>query len=207
MTLNLMLDLNYKNKIKNYCFTIINYYICLVEFKFESMKLVRIIAALLYVLARITAFFYLLTAIYTLINCVFEGPFFEKIENNRFAINFPFTSRHFLLGSEYTLAYVSEMVLGLTLYGLFFVVLSNVFKAFKQERLFTKEGLKNLKGFYQFNLVLYPVAIIIWSLFSIEDFPFFAMIIAHAIMGIFIFFMAAIFEQGVNLQNEQDLYI
>ncbi|MGX7668459.1 DUF2975 domain-containing protein [Flavobacterium pedocola] len=171
------------------------------------MKVVRIIASFLYVLVRIAAFFYLLTAIYALINCVFEGPFFEKMENNRFAINLAFTNQHFLLGSEYTLAYVAEMVLGLALYGLFFWVLSNVFKTFKQERLFTREGLKNLKQFYQFNLLLYPVAIIIWSLFSIEDFPFFAMIVAHAIMGIFIFFMAAIFQQGVNLQNEQDLYI
>jgi hypothetical protein len=171
------------------------------------MKLVRIIASFLYVVTRIVSFFYLLTAVYTLINCLLKGPFFEIIENNRFAINFPFTNRHFLLGSEYTVAYVAEMVLGLFLYGLFFMVLSNVFKTFKQERLFTNEGLKNLKGFYQFNLLLYPAAVIIWSLFSIEDFPFFAMIVAHAIMGVFIFFMAAIFQQGVNLQNEQDLYI
>ncbi|MES2810868.1 MAG: DUF2975 domain-containing protein [Bacteroidota bacterium] len=171
------------------------------------MKIVRIIASFLYVLTRIAAFFYSVTAIYALVNCLFEGPFFEKMENNRFAINFPFTEKHFLLGSVYTLEYVAEMVLGLGLYGLFFFVLSNVFKTFKQERLFTKSGLKHLKQFYQFNLLLYPVAIVIWTLFSFEDFPFFAMIVAHAIMGIFIFFMAAIFEQGVNLQNEQDLYI
>lgn len=171
------------------------------------MKLVRVIASFLFVIVRITAVFYLITAIYALINCVFAGPFFEIMEKNRFAINFPFSSRHFLLGSEYTVAYVAEMVLGLLLYGLFFWVLGSVFKTFKQERLFTNAGLKNLKQFYRFNLVLYPVVIVIWSLFSIEDFPFFAMIVAHAIMGVFIFFMAAIFQQGVNLQNEQDLYI
>lgn len=171
------------------------------------MKPVRIIASFLFVVGRIAAFFYLLTAIYTLINCLFEGPFFEIMENNRFAINFPFTRQHFLLGSEYSWKYVTEMILGLAVYGLFFLVLSNVFKTFKQERLFTKDGLKNLKQFYQFNLLLYPVVTIVWSLFSFEDFPFFAMIVAHGIMGIFIFFMAAIFQQGVNLQNEQDLYI
>ena len=179
----------------------------LCNFNLEPMKLVRVIASFLFVIVKIVAVFYLITAIYALVNCAFKGPFFEKMEQNRFAINFPFTKQHFLLGSEYTVAYVAEMVLGLSLYGLFFWVLSNVFKTFKQERLFTKEGLKNLKCFYQFNLLLYPIAIIIWSLFSIEDFPFFAMIVAHAIMGIFIFFMAAIFQQGVNLQNEQDLYI
>ncbi len=171
------------------------------------MKPVRIIASFLFVVGRITAFFYLLTAIYTLINCLFEGPFFEIMENNRFAINFPFTTQHFLLGSEYSWEYVAEMVLGLAVYGLFFLVLSNVFKTFKQERLFTKEGLKNLKHFYQFNLLFYPILTILWSFISVEDFPFFAMIVAHAIMGVFIFFMAAIFQQGVNLQHEQDLYI
>ena len=171
------------------------------------MKLVRIIASYLHIVVKIVAVAYLLTTFYTLINCVFEGPFFERMEENRFAIKFPFTNQHFLLGSEFTLEYVSEMVLGLALYGLFFWVLGNVFKTFKQERLFTHDGLRNLKQFYQFNLLLYPIAAILWSVISIEDFPFFAMIVAHAIMGVFIFFMAAIFQQGVSLQNEQDLYI
>ncbi|UOK41387.1 MULTISPECIES: DUF2975 domain-containing protein [Flavobacterium] len=171
------------------------------------MKLVRIIASYLHIVVKIVAVAYLLTAFYALINCVFEGPFFERMEENRFAINFPFTNQHFLLGSEFTLEYVSEMVLGLALYGLFFWVLGNVFKTFKQERLFTKDGLRNLKQFYQFNLLLYPVVAVLWSVISIEDFPFLAMIVAHAIMGVFIFFMAAIFQQGVSLQNEQDLYI
>lgn len=171
------------------------------------MKSVKIIASILEKIVKIVALGYLLTAIYTLINCLFGGPFFEMLEQNRFAINFPFTKQHFLLGSEYTFAYVAEMVLGIGIYGLFFWVLGNVFKAFKQERLFTKKGLAYLKQFYWFNLGLYPLIAIIWSMISIEDFPFIAMIIAHSIMGVFIYFMSAIFEQGVNLQNEQDLYI
>ncbi|MBK9734100.1 MAG: DUF2975 domain-containing protein [Saprospiraceae bacterium] len=171
------------------------------------MKSIKIISSILYYAVKIIAIGYLSTAVYILINCLFEGPFFEKLENNRFAINFPFTSKHFLLGSEYTTAYVAEMVLGIALYGFFFYLLSGVFNAFKQKKLFTDFGIKKLKHFYIFNLAVYPILAIFWSFISVEDFPFIAMIIAHLIMGFFIFFMNAIFEQGYKLQNEQDLFI
>ncbi|NHM07606.1 DUF2975 domain-containing protein [Flavobacterium sp. CYK-4] len=171
------------------------------------MKSVKLTSSFLYYLVSIIAYGYLITAIYTLINCTFEGPFFEKLPNNRFAINYPFTSEHFLLGSEFTTNYVAEMVLGIALYGIFFFVLSGVFNAFRQKKLFTLFGVNHLKRFYIFNLVLYPVLAILWAIISIEDFPFFAMISAHLIMGLFIYFMNAIFEQGLRLQNEQDLFI
>ena len=171
------------------------------------MRSVKIISSVLYYLFKFVAIGYLATAFYTLINCIFQAPFFEKLESNRFAVNFPFSSKHFLLGSEFTTEYVAEMVLGITLYGVFFFVLSGVFNAFKQEKLFTHFGIKNLKRFYIFNLFAYPISVIIWSVITVEDFPFLAMIIAHLIMGLFVFFMNAIFEQGVKLQNEQDLFI
>lgn len=171
------------------------------------MKAVKLLSSFLYYIVKVIAFGYLFTAFYTLINCTFEGPFFEKLQNNRFAVNYPFTSKHFLLGSELTSNYVAEMVLGISLYGIFFYVLSGVFNAFRQDKLFTPFGVSNLKRFYRFNLILYPVLAILWSIISMEDFPFFAMIIAHLIMGLFIFFMNAIFEQGLKLQNEQDLFI
>lgn len=171
------------------------------------MKSIKIISSILYYAVKIIAIGYLTTAVYTLTNCIFEGPFFEKLEDNRFALNFPFTSKHFLLGSEFTVDYVTEMVLGIALYGVFFYVLSDVFNAFKQDKLFTNFGIKKLTYFYIFNLIVYPILVIFWSMISIEDFPFIAMIIAHLIMGFFIFFMNAIFKQGVQLQNEQDLFI
>lgn len=171
------------------------------------MRSVKIISTLLYYLFKFVAIGYIVTAIYTLINCLFQAPFFEKIDNNRFAINFPFSSKHFLLGSEFTFEYVAEMVLGITLYGVFFYFLSGVFNAFKQEKLFTHFGIRNLKQFYIYNLFVYPFFVVIWSIITVEDFPFFAMIVAHFIMGLFIFFMNAIFEQGVKIQNEQDLFI
>lgn len=171
------------------------------------MKSVKIIASVLHYAFKIIAFGYVVTAFYTLISCILQTSSFEQLEGNRFAINFPFSSKHFLLGSEFTVEYVSEMVLGITLYGVFFWVLSGVFNAFKQEKLFTHFGIKKLKQFYIFNLFIYPICTIIWSFITVEDFPFLGMIVAHLIMGLFIFFMSAIFQQGVKLQNEQDLFI
>ncbi|MGB4771685.1 MAG: hypothetical protein WBP58_09505 [Chitinophagaceae bacterium] len=171
------------------------------------MRASKKISAFLYYSFLIVSGGYMATALYTLVNCVFRGPFFELLESNRFAINYPFSTKHFLLGSEYTIKYVAEMVLGLGLYGIFFFVLSGVFNAFRQEKLFTLFGIRNLKRFYVFNLFIYPLLVLVWSGITVEDFPFFAMVTAHLIMGIFVFFMHAIFEQGVKLQNEQDLFI
>jgi hypothetical protein len=92
-------------------------------------------------------------------------------------------------------------------YGLFFWLLSNVFKTFRQKKLFTAQGVRNMKFFYIMNLFVCPVLFSILSINSIEDYPYFAMIIGHAILGVLVFFIAAIFEQGVNLQKDQDLFI
>ncbi|MFK7114449.1 hypothetical protein V3468_08350 [Flavobacterium oreochromis] len=171
------------------------------------MKLVKIISHFLFYIVRIVAVGYLLTSLFVLVSTLFKLPNLQMLDAKRFAINFPFSDTHFLLGTEFTFNYVTEMVLGIGLYGLFFWVLSGVFSTFKQERLFTLQGMTNLKYFYLFNLIVYPLLIIVWAVVSIEDFPFLAMVIAHAIMGVFILFMYAIFAQGVHLQNEQDLYI
>lgn len=171
------------------------------------MRLVKIISHFLFYIVRIVSIGYLLTSLFVLISTLFKLPNLQMLDAKRFAINLPFSDFHLLLGTEFTFNYVTEMVLGIGLYGLFFWVLGGVFSTFRQERLFTVQGMTNLRHFYLFNLVVYPLLIIVWSVVSIEDFPFFAMIIAHAIMGVFILFMYAIFKQGVHLQNEQDLYI
>nr|WP_294936958.1 DUF2975 domain-containing protein [uncultured Flavobacterium sp.] len=171
------------------------------------MKLVRIISTILFFLSRILAIAYILTALHLFVSVVFKLPTFELMENNRFVIQYPFTEKSFLLGSEYTFSYVTEMVLIIAFYGLFFWLLGNVFQTFRQVPLFTKQGIRNLKLFYITNLVVSPILFGLLSGFSNEDMPFLAMIVAHAIIGIFAYFLMAIFNEGVGLQNEQDLYI
>ncbi|VXA92303.1 conserved membrane hypothetical protein [Flavobacterium sp. 9AF] len=171
------------------------------------MKTIRLISTFLYLLTSILAIGYIATSVYVLISTWFKLPSLKRIENGRFAINYPFTQKAFLLGSEFSLQYISEMVIGIGFYGVFFLLLSHVFYTFKQERLFTLQGVGNLSRFYIFNLFVAPILLIILASFSMEDLPYGGMIFAHLIFGVFALFIATIFRQGLNLQNEQDLFI
>jgi len=171
------------------------------------MKLVRYISTVAFYLTRLIAAGYILTALYIILCVAFNLHTLQHLPDNRFAICYPFTSEHFLLGAEYTAGYIVEMVLLIFLYGVFFALLSNVFKSFRPQKIFTIQGIRHLQWFYLINLLLFPLVFIIFGIYSIEDYPYVAMITAHCIMGIFALFIAAIFEQGVNLQNDQDLII
>lgn len=171
------------------------------------MKPTRIIATILFYLTRILAAGYLFTSMYILFSSSLKLSSFKLLENNRFAITYPFTDKNFLLGSENTIQYIAEMAISIGFYGVFFYLLSTVFNTFMQQRLFTFQGVKNLKRFYFFNLFITPVVLGVIATISIEDLPYVGLIVAHFIIGIFALFLEAIFRQGVNLQNEQDLFI
>ena len=171
------------------------------------MKLTRIIATIGLFLSRIISIIYFATALHLLISIIFRLPTFKLLPSNVFIILYPLSAKTFIIGSSFSAGYIAEMALIILFYGLFFWLLSNVFKTFRQKKLFTAQGVKNLKFFYIMNLFVCPVLFTILSIDSIEDYPYFAMIIGHAILGIFVFFIAAIFEQGVNLQKDQDLFI
>ena len=171
------------------------------------MKLTRFIATIAFYISKLMAAVYFLSALHLLISSIFKLSTLKLLENNRFQLNYPFTNKPFLLGSEYSFSYLTEMVSIIIFYGLFFWFLSNVFKTFRKQKLFTSQGIKNLKIFYITNLIISPVLFIMLSFFSKEDYPYFAMIMGHAIVGLFALFLAAIFNQGVNLQKDQDLFI
>lgn len=171
------------------------------------MKTTRIISTFLFYLVRAISLLYCVTTVYITIATSFKTSALRILENNRFAICYPFTDKYFILGSEYTLHYITEMIVTLAFYSLFFFGLSSVFKTFKQTKLFTVQGVFHLKAFYITNLLIAPIIFGIISMQPTEDFPYFAMIVAHAIIGIFAFFIASIFQQGVNLQTDQDLFI
>lgn len=171
------------------------------------MKLVRHISIIAFYLTRVMAAGYILTALYIILCVLFQPSTLQHLPGNRFAICYPFTSEHFLLGAEYTVGYITEMILVIFLYGAFFALLSNVFQSFRPQKIFTMKGIRHLRFFYLINLFLFPLVFLILGIYSIEDYPYVAMITAHCIMGIFALFLAAIFEQGLNLQNDQDLII
>ena len=171
------------------------------------MKTTRIISTLLFYFVRIIAFLYSLTTVYVAIVTIFKTNALRVLEHNRFAVCYPFTDKNFILGSAYTFHYITEMLVTLAFYSLFFFGLSNVFQTFKQTKLFTARGVFHLKIFYITNLLMAPIIFSCISINPTEDFPYFAMIVGHAIIGIFAFFIAAIFQQGLHLQTDQDLII
>jgi hypothetical protein len=167
------------------------------------MKAVRVIASFLYHLTSLLSILYLLTGLYSLVVIMVPGmPI--RVTDGVFEIYYPFTKSPFLLG-DYTRSFFTTMWLTTFGYGIFLWLLSRVFKTFKQQKLFTSIGVKRLSAFYIVNLVA-PITILI--LLAIAGQGINEMIIItglHAILGIFAFFMAAIFKQGLLLQEEQDL--
>ncbi|MCJ0741268.1 hypothetical protein [Pedobacter montanisoli] len=153
----------------------------------------------------ISAVYFLITAYATF--CLSTGLRLNIIDEKKFAILWPFSSKPFLLG-DYNLPYILfDFILILGFYGLFFLLTANVFKLFFQPKLFTLKGIRQLKWFYLLNLILPGTCMVLAHLFSYIEEGIEMLVVIHFILGIFAYFLAAIFSQGVKLQNEQDLFI
>jgi hypothetical protein len=172
------------------------------------MKSVRIVANILFYLTRVAAIIYVITAVYTtavVLLYVSGAAAPMNVENGAFEIYYPFTTAPFLLG-DYTNSFLTMMILLISFYALFLWLLSNVFNTFRQTKLFTPAGVRRLSRFYVTNLTVPIISLIAAVLFyhdAVNDIA--AISFLHIIIGVFAFFMAAIFKQGLVLQEEQDL--
>ena len=174
------------------------------------MKTVRFTAGILYYLSRILAIIVSAIAVYALVIILLhlnnpDASLPIKIVNNdRFEIFYPFTQTTFLLG-DYTASYLVSNLLTITFYGLFLWLLGGVFHAFKQQKIFTKKGMMQLSVFYIVNLIVPFVFVALLFVFGQEVLDIVRIILLHLVIGVFAFFMSAIFRQGLLLQEEQDL--
>ncbi len=171
------------------------------------MKVTQSLATLLFYLTRVLAFCYGVIAIYlasTLIiyNISSKGPI--EVHEGAFTVFYPFTKKPVFLG-DYNAYYISTTMLTLGIYILFIWLLSNVFNAFRGSRLFTRQNVSRLWRFTILN-VLGPLFALMLLILIGRMYPN-AIVIAllHILLGVFSFFMAAIFKQGLQLQEEQDL--
>ncbi len=170
------------------------------------MQQVRFISSFLYWLSRILAIPYLLTAAYIVLAAIAGGKLLQPIDNGRrFRINFPFTEQPFLLGDSPSFWYLFEMIAFIGLYGIFFWLLGNVFRLFRQEKLFTEKGVKTLRIFYLLNLLVPLPFLIAHIVLRYEVETLVILTVLHAVVGVFAYFMAVIFSRGLQLQTEQDL--
>jgi hypothetical protein len=171
------------------------------------MKTARLIANVLFYISRLFAIPYIFTAIHATIAVIFKtSAFWLEKEGSRFIIAYPFTQKRFLLG-ENDSNYIFEMLAFLGLFGIFLWLLGNVLNIFRQEKLFTIKNLKRLTLFYMFNFIIPPLFLIYNIAINFEIETIVIITFSHFVIGVFAYFMGAIFKQGLNLQKEQDLFI
>ncbi len=171
------------------------------------MNNVKLVSKLLFYFTRFLAGFYFLMVTHSGIALLTEWSLKFKENGKYFQVCFPFTKTPVLNGDN-NLPYIFlEFLIPLGLYGLFFLLLGNVFKVFFQQRLFTDTGVKHLKRFYLGNFIIPGVMVLLVSFIDEPDIDGIMVIVLHGIIGIFAFFLAAIFKQGLDLQNEKDLFI
>lgn len=171
------------------------------------MQKTKIISKVLYYISRIFAILYLGTVVYATISLLSGWSTKEYGDGNFIHILYPFTDRPFL-NIDNNLHYILfSFLLPIGLYGLFFWLTGNVLKIFYQPKLFTVSGVRNLRIFYLANLILPILSLIISSVFVAIENIIIALVAVHFVLGIFAYFLAAIFKQGLKLQNEQELFI
>ncbi len=169
------------------------------------MKKTKIISKILYAITKSLAWIYLVIGLYGTFAWITKTNI--HIEGTKAIINYPFTDVSFLI-LDNNLAYFSlSFLMPILSYTLFFWLLSNVSRVFYQDKLFTKPNIRHLKRFYSANIIL-PVVLVTFSSFFITiEKGIFIITALHLVLGIFIFIISEIFNQGLSLQNEQDLYI
>ena len=172
------------------------------------MKNTKIISTLLFYVTRVVAILYFTTTLYSVVSLLTEWSFITRENGQYFSICYPFTVSPFLNGENNWGYKIFNFIIPIGFYGVFFLLLSNVFKVFKRPKLFTPFGVIQLKCFYLANIILPSFIILLASTFAekIEEGLEFVAVI-HFFLGVFAYFLAAIFKQCLHLQDEQDLYI
>jgi hypothetical protein len=175
------------------------------------MERIRGLARLLFYLSRLMSFFCLAIAAYALVIITLSTQTNMKglpvaLSNGGFTIFLPFSRIPFLVGDN-SVSYIFTSLSIVTLYGIFLWLLGSVFSVFMQKKIFIPKSVKRLKHFYLFNFFVPVIYIICLILFAQEIRDALVIAFLHLMIGVFIYFMAIIFQQGLVLQEEQDLTI
>jgi len=173
----------------------------------SSMNNVKTMARFLFYSTRIVAYLYAAIALHSGIALVTRWSFRTSENGRHFQILFPFTPTAILNGDNNLHYTLFEFLIPLSLYSLFFFWLSSVFKVFFQPKLFTENAIYRLNRFYLANFIAPGLMLVIVSITDHFEAEALVLVMLHAVIGIFAYFLAAIFKKGVNLQKEQDLII
>jgi hypothetical protein len=173
------------------------------------MQTVKLLAKVLYHLTRILAVIYSAVGLYAVIVILLykltsSASVPINIADQKFTIYLPFSKIPFLLG-DYASYYLLPMLLLVCFYSIFFWLLSGVFSAFKQAKLFVPKGIVQLSRFYKSNLIIPAIILIVSIICNYGVGDMITLTFLHMVLGVFAFFMAVMFKQGLLLQEEQDL--
>ncbi len=169
------------------------------------MKQSKLIARVLHYLCYVLAIGYLGAFIYSTF-CLVTGYGITARKQN-LQILYPFTDHTFLIAENNLNYIIFSFLLPLLLYGIFFLLSTRLFKVFFQPKLFTKKNVSELRLFYIFNIFIPLPSVIMASFFVSTETFIWLLVFIHFILGILGYFFASIFKQGLQLQDEQDLYI
>lgn len=170
------------------------------------MKRTKIVAKTLLIVSRLLTIGYSIVTLYAAF-CVTTGIWTGLVDKNLLHVFYPFTRTSFLIAENNTPYILFSFLLPLGLYSIFFWLVSNVFGVFLSPTLFTVQNVVHLKRFYIFNLVAPLLATVTGSFFVPIEGYIIALVVVHFFLGIFTYFLAEIFNQGIGLQNEQNLFI
>jgi hypothetical protein len=171
------------------------------------MKAVKVVSRILFYITRALFMLYFFMAALSLLALTTGWGLQLREGGKYFTVYYPFTKTGFLNGDYNTTYIIFYYLLPISLFGLFFLLLGNACKVFYQPKLFTPYGIKQLRVFYLANCIVPAPIVLLISIFGEVEQAAMLMVALHFTIGIFAFFLAAIFKQGVQLQNEQDLYI
>ncbi len=131
---------------------------------------------------------------------------FTQENGDYFQVSIPFTGS-VIKGINHPLTLLAIIAFFL-FYSAFFYLLTQLFKTFKAEKLFTENAIVFLKRFTILNLIVPLLYLIIGAIathhISTDDL---ISGLLHVFLGIFAAFIAAIFKLGYRLQEENDLTI
>ena len=135
------------------------------HFSISIMKKTKILSKILYAITRGLAWIYLAIGVYGALSWITKTNI--QAEDSRAVINYPFTDVSFLILDNDQSYFLFAFLLPILSYTLFFWLLSNVFRVFYQNKLFTQPNIKHLKQFYLANIIL-PLVLVAFSSFFIE---------------------------------------
>ena len=162
------------------------------------------LSMLLFYVTKIAAIGYSLFLAFILLSLVTKS--FIKNEEGAFIIKIPFTDS--VIKGAFDIKTIVAIILFLLFYISFFYLLSLIFKTFKAETLFSMIAIRHLTYFTWFNLIL-PFLYVILQVIILSKVSFSELSGAflHIVIGIFAAFIASIFKQGVEIQEENELTI